>query len=42
MRRQPIERESPIIYPQTAQLDAADDYFGQRVADHWSGLSVDN
>lgn len=41
MHRQQTERESPIIYPQTAQVDVADDYFGQRVADPYRWLEND-
>lgn len=36
-----FDRESPMIYPQTAQVDAADEYFGQRVADPYRWLESD-
>lgn len=41
MRRQQIELESPMIYPQTAQVDASDEHFGQKVTDPYRWLEND-
>lgn len=41
MRRQQIELESPMIYPQTAQVDTSDEHFGQKVTDPYRWLEND-